>query len=108
MESETAGASLRPQALEAATLCEAFQTTAAERSSQVALRTPDDKGVDHRGAALARVLRGAMELAGEEIVVGSTITSGVRADGSAVSAIETIGMCQLASLEQGPWQRENS
>src|ERR671934_2101451 len=32
----------RPAALDAATLCEAFQLTAAERASQVALRTPDD------------------------------------------------------------------
>jgi long-chain acyl-CoA synthetase len=32
-----------PRALEAATLCEAFQATAAERSDQVALRTPGDE-----------------------------------------------------------------
>ncbi|MEX2447350.1 MAG: AMP-dependent synthetase/ligase [Solirubrobacterales bacterium] len=43
MESATAAAKTeRPRALEAATLCEAFQLTAAERPDQVALRTPGD------------------------------------------------------------------
>ncbi len=36
------GETARPAALDAATLCEAFQTTAAERSDQVALRTIAD------------------------------------------------------------------
>jgi long-subunit acyl-CoA synthetase (AMP-forming) len=42
MESTAAEAVARPSALQATTLCEAFQLTAAERADQVALRTPGD------------------------------------------------------------------
>src|SRR5688572_27452436 len=45
MESTTtqAGPTTRPSALDAATLCEAFQRTAAERSGETALRTLGDE-----------------------------------------------------------------
>ena len=48
----------QPAALAAATLCEAFQITAAERPDAVALRTPGDGVSITLGGAYAQRVRG--------------------------------------------------
>src|SRR4051794_426969 len=62
-----------PAALGAATLCEAFQTTAAERGSSVALRTPGD-GISITFGEYADRVRGlAGGLAGLGVGRGDTV-----------------------------------
>ncbi|MEX2447354.1 MAG: AMP-dependent synthetase/ligase [Solirubrobacterales bacterium] len=74
MESVTAAArSARPAALEAATLCEAFQLTAAERADQVALRTPGDGVSITFGEYAARVERIAAGLDALGVGRGDTV-----------------------------------
>src|SRR5437764_171622 len=63
----------RPAALDAATLCEAFQLTAAERASQVALRTPGDGVSFTFGEYAARVRAIAGGLAGLGVGPGDTV-----------------------------------
>ena len=75
MESGTAErvAPERPAALHAATLCEAFQLTAAERDSQVALRTPGDGVSITFGEYADRVRAIAGGLAGLGVRRGDTV-----------------------------------
>jgi long-chain acyl-CoA synthetase len=71
MESATAQAA-RPKALDSATLCEAFQLTAAERSDQVALRTPDEVSITY-GEYAERVERIAAGLHALGVGRGDTV-----------------------------------
>ena len=73
METVEKAAAERPAALAAGTLCEAFQTTASERSEQVALRTPGD-GVSITFGEYAERVRGiAAGLAGLGVRRGDTV-----------------------------------
>jgi long-subunit acyl-CoA synthetase (AMP-forming) len=63
----------RPAALAAATLCEAFQTTAAERADQVALRTPGGGVSITFGEYAERVRRIAAGLAGLGVRQSDTV-----------------------------------
>jgi long-subunit acyl-CoA synthetase (AMP-forming) len=75
MESGTADRAVaeRPAALDAATLCEAFQLTAAERASQAALRTPGDGVSITFGEYAGRVRAIAGGLAGLGVGRGDTV-----------------------------------
>jgi long-subunit acyl-CoA synthetase (AMP-forming) len=73
MESTAAAALADPPALEAGTLCAAFQRTAAERADQVALRTPGDAvAITYRDYA-ERVRRIAGGLASLGVGRGDTV-----------------------------------
>src|SRR5436190_12975833 len=63
----------RPAALDATTLCEAFQSTAAERASQVALRTPGDAVSITFGEYAGRVRAIAGGLTGLGVGRGDTV-----------------------------------
>src|SRR5919109_451437 len=63
----------RPKALDAPTLCEAFQITAAERPDQVALRTPGDGLSITFGEYAERVRRIAAGLAALGVKRGDTV-----------------------------------
>jgi len=74
METGTAAAeAARPKALDAATLCEAFQVTAAERPDQVALRTPGDGASITFAEYAARVERIAAGLDALGVGRGDTV-----------------------------------
>jgi long-chain acyl-CoA synthetase len=75
MESGTAETAVteRPEALGAATLCEAFQTTAAKRPSAIALRTPADEISITFGEYAERVRSIAGGLAGLGVTRGDTV-----------------------------------
>src|SRR3954468_7661814 len=75
MESGTAEKTAveRPAALDSATLCEAFQMTAAERADQVALRTPGNGVAITFGEYADRVRRIAAGLAGLGVRRGDAV-----------------------------------
>jgi long-chain acyl-CoA synthetase len=74
MESATAATQVeRPKAVDAATLCEAFQLTAAERPDQVALRTPGDEVSITFAEYAARIERIAGGLAALGVERGDTV-----------------------------------
>ncbi|MDQ3739617.1 MAG: long-chain fatty acid--CoA ligase [Actinomycetota bacterium] len=62
-----------PRALQATTLCEAFQITASERPDQPAVRAPGDEGQLTFGELRARVERIARGLAGLGVGRGDTV-----------------------------------
>jgi long-subunit acyl-CoA synthetase (AMP-forming) len=62
-----------PRALQATTLCEAFQITAAERPDQVAVRAPGDEGAMTFAQLRDRVERIARGLAGLGVSRGDTV-----------------------------------